>query len=65
MQVGLVSTTVPAKLMEKMAIGADWAGRNGEYVSAQWPDALSREAKDPAAATKLHAQALALLADYL
>ena len=48
-----------------MAIGADWANRNGEYVSAQWPDARSREAKDPAAAAKLHEQALALLVDYL
>lgn len=48
-----------------MAIGADWANRNGEYVSAQWPDARSREAKDPVAAAKLHEQALALLADYL
>ena len=65
MQVGLVSTAVPAKLMQQMAIGADWANRNGEYVSAQWPDARSREAKDPAAAAKLHEQALALLVDYL
>lgn len=65
MRVGLVPTAVPAKLMEQMAIGADWAARNGEYVSAQWPDARSREAKDPAAAAKLHEQALLLLADYL
>ena len=65
MRIGLVSTAAPAKLMEDMALSADWATRNGDYVSAQWPDAPSREAKDPVAAAKLHEQALALLADYL
>lgn len=65
MRVGLVSTEKPATLIEQMALSADWANRNGEYVSAQWPDAQSREAKDPAAAARLHEQALTLLADYL
>jgi hypothetical protein len=45
MRIGLVPTSVPAKLITDMAIADHWANRNGEYVSAHMPDWKSPHAK--------------------
>ena len=45
MKVGLVPTSVPAKLITEMATGDTWQNRNGEYVSAHMPDWKSSHAK--------------------
>jgi len=61
----LIPTSKPAKLIAQMALGADWAGCNGLYVSAQLPPWQSKLAKDDALAAKLYQDSLKLVADYL
>lgn len=65
MKAGLVPTSVPAKLIHDMAIGADWENRNGEYVSAHMPNWQSRHAKDSKLAEQLYVQSLELVQNYL
>ena len=65
MKLGLVPTSVPAKLITEMAIGDDWANRNGEYVSAHMPNWKSSYAKDPQLARDLYAQSMTLVEKFL
>ena len=65
MKIGLVPTSVPAKLITQMATGDDWAKRNGEYVSAHMPDWKSPHAKNQQLARDLYAQSMDLVEKYL
>ena len=65
MKLGLVPTSVPAKLITEMAIGDTWANRNGEYVSAHMPDWKSPHAKNQQLARDLYAQSMDLVEKYL
>ena len=65
MKLGLVPTSVPAKLITQMAIGDTWANRNGEYVSAHMPDWKSPHAKNQQLARDLYAQSMDLVEKYL
>lgn len=65
LKLGLVPTSVPAKLITQMAIGDDWANRNGEYISAHMPDWKSAHAKNQQLARDLYAQSLDLVEKYL
>lgn len=65
MKVGLVPTSVPAKLISKMATADEWANRNGEYVSAHMPDWKSPHAKNQKLARDLYDQSLELVKNYL
>ncbi|MDF2418961.1 SDR family NAD(P)-dependent oxidoreductase [Acinetobacter beijerinckii] len=65
MKIGLVPTSVPAKLITEMAIGDHWANRNGEYVSAHMPDWKSVHAKNQQLARDLYAQSMGLVEKYL
>lgn len=65
MKIGLVPTSVPAKLITQMAIGNEWAKRNGEYVSAHMPDWKSPHAKNQQLARDLYAQSMDLVEKYL
>lgn len=65
MKIGLVPTSVPAKLITEMAIGDSWANRNGEYVSAHMPDWKSAHAKNKQLARDLYAQSIGLVEKYL
>ena len=65
MKLGLVPTSVPAKLITAMAIGDDWANRNGEYVSAHMPNWKSSYAKDQQLARDLYAQSMTLVEKFL
>lgn len=65
MKLGLVPTSVPAKLITEMAIGDDWANRNGEYVSAHMPNWKSSYAKDQQLARDLYAQSMTLVEKFL
>lgn len=65
MKLGLVPTSVPAKLITEMAIGEDWANRNGEYVSAHMPNWKSSYAKDQQLARDLYAQSMTLVEKFL
>lgn len=65
MKIGLVPTSVPAKLITEMAIGDSWANRNGEYVSAHMPDWKSSHAKNQQLARDLYAQSMGLVEKYL
>ena len=65
MKIGLVPTSVPAKLISQMAIGDDWTNRNGEYVSAHMPDWRSPHAKNQQLARNLYAQSMDFVEKYL
>ena len=65
MKIGLVPTSVPAKLITQMATGDEWAKRNGEYVSAHMPDWKSPHAKNQQLARDLYAQSMDLVEKYL
>lgn len=65
MKIGLVPTSVPAKLITQMAIGDSWANRNGEYVSAHMPDWRSPHAKNQQLARDLYAQSMDFVEKYL
>jgi NAD(P)-dependent dehydrogenase (short-subunit alcohol dehydrogenase family) len=65
MKIGLVPTSVPAKLITQMATGDDWAKRNGEYVSAHMPDWKSPHAKNQQLARDLYTQSMNLVEKYL
>ncbi|MCH7337546.1 SDR family NAD(P)-dependent oxidoreductase [Acinetobacter sp. NIPH 2699] len=65
MKIGLVPTSVPAKLITQMAIGDEWENRNGEYVSAHMPDWKSSHAKNQQLARDLYAQSMGLIEKYL
>ena len=65
MKIGLVSTSVPAKLITDMAIADHWANRNGEYVSAHMPDWKSPHAKNQQLARDLYTQSMDLVEKYL
>ena len=65
MKIGLVPTSVPAKLITDMAIADHWANRNGEYVSAHMPDWKSPHAKNQQLARDLYAQSMDLVKKYL
>lgn len=65
MKIGLVPTSVPAKLITQMAIGDSWANRNGEYVSAHMPDWKSPHAKNQQLARDLYAQSMDFVEKYL
>ena len=65
MKIGLVPTSVPAKLITQMAIGDSWTDRNGEYVSAHMPDWKSPHAKNQQLARDLYAQSMNLVEKHL
>lgn len=65
MKLGLVPTSVPAKLITQMATGDEWSKRNGEYVSAHMPDWKSPHAKNQQLARDLYAQSMDLVKKYL
>ena len=65
MKIGLVPTSVPAKLITDMAIADHWANRNGEYVSAHMPDWKSPHAKNQQLARDLYTQSMDLVEKYL
>jgi hypothetical protein len=65
MKIGLVPTSVPAKLITDMAIADHWANRNGEYVSAHMPDWKSPHAKNQQLARDLYDQSMDLVEKYL
>ncbi len=65
MKLGLVPTSVPAKLITQMATGDEWSKRNGEYVSAHMPDWKSPHAKNQQLAHDLYAQSMDLVKKYL
>ena len=65
MKLGLVPTSVPAKLITQMATGDEWSNRNGEYVSAHMPDWKSPHAKNQQLARDLYAQSMDLVKKYL
>lgn len=65
MQLFLVPTSRPAELITKMALSGEWAGKNGEYVSAHMPNWQSRHAKNAQLAERLYAQSLELVSSYL
>ncbi|MCG9491560.1 SDR family NAD(P)-dependent oxidoreductase [Acinetobacter pittii] len=61
----LISTHRPAKLIEEMALGAEWANRNGQYASAHLPNWQSNQANDPQLADQLYKQSLQMVQAYL
>ena len=65
MKLGLVPTSVPAKLICQMAIGDEWANRNAEYVSAHMPNWKSPHAKNQQLARELYAQSMTLVEKFL
>ena len=65
MKIGLVPTSVPAKLITDMAIADHWANRNGEYVSAHMLDWKSPHAKNQQLARDLYTQSMDLVEKYL
>ncbi|MDN8136643.1 SDR family NAD(P)-dependent oxidoreductase [Acinetobacter baumannii] len=65
MKVGLVPTSVPAKLITEMATGDTWQNRNGEYVSAHMPDWKSSHAKNQQLARDLYQQSMTLVEKFL
>ena len=65
MKLGLVPTSVPAKLITEMATGDSWANRNGEYVSAHMPDWKSSHAKNQQLAQDLYEESMNLVEKYL
>lgn len=65
MQLFLVPTSRPAELITEMALSGQWAGKNGEYVSAHMPNWQSRHAKNAQLAQQLYAQSLELVSGYL
>ena len=65
MKLGLVPTSIPAKLITQMATGDEWSNRNGEYVSAHMPDWKSPHAKNQQLARDLYAQSMDLVKKYL
>jgi len=65
MKLGLVPTSVPAKLITQMVTGDEWSNRNGEYVSAHMPDWKSPHAKNQQLARDLYAQSMDLVKKYL
>ena len=65
MKLGLVPTSVPAKLITQMVTGDEWSNRNGEYVSAHMPDWKSPHAKNQQLARDLYAQSMDLVEKYL
>ena len=65
MKLGLVPTSVPAKLITQMATGDEWSNRNGEYVSAHMPDWKSPHAKNQQLARDLYAQSIDLVKNFL
>ncbi|MFM7810926.1 MAG: dehydrogenase, partial [Acinetobacter junii] len=65
MKIGLVPTSVPAKLITDMAIADHWANRNGEYVSAHMPDWKSPHAKNQQLARELYDQSMDLVENFL
>lgn len=65
MQLFLVPTSRPAELITKMALSGEWAGKNGEYVSAHMPSWQSRHARNEKLAEQLYAQSLELVKPYL
>lgn len=65
LQLGLVPTSVPAKLIEDMAISVEWENKNGEYVSAHMPNWQSRHAKNKGLAERLYMQSMEMVSPYL
>lgn len=65
MKLGLVPTSVPAKLITEMAIGDAWQNRNGEYVSAHMPDWRSSHAKNQQLARDLYQQSMDLVEKFI
>jgi NAD(P)-dependent dehydrogenase (short-subunit alcohol dehydrogenase family) len=65
MKLGLVPTSVPAKLITQMVTGDDWSNRNGEYVSAHMPDWKSPHAKNQQLARDLYAKSMDLVKKYI
>lgn len=65
LQLGLVPTSVPATLIEHMALSSEWADKNGQYVSAHMPDWQSKHAKNKKLADQLYDHSLELVKAYL
>lgn len=65
MQLFLVPTSRPAELITEMALSEQWAGKNGEYVSAHMPKWQSHHAKNQQLAEQLYTQSLELVRPYL
>jgi NAD(P)-dependent dehydrogenase (short-subunit alcohol dehydrogenase family) len=61
----LIPTRRPAELIAQMAVSPEWAGRNGEYVSAHMPNWQSSCARNVALADQLYQQSLKLVEAYL
>lgn len=61
----LISTSRPAKLITEMALGTQWANRNGQYASAHLPNWQSKRAKDTQLADQLYTQSLQMVQAYL
>jgi NAD(P)-dependent dehydrogenase (short-subunit alcohol dehydrogenase family) len=61
----LIPTSRPANLITQMAIGAEWAGRNGTYVSAQMPPWQSKHAKNDQLGDQLYQQSMDMIKEYL
>lgn len=50
----LISTTRAGKYVANMAVGADWAGRNGEFKSAHGPLPIAKRSKDKQTSEQLY-----------
>lgn len=61
----LIPTSRPAELITKMAIGHEWATKNGQYVSAHMPSWQSPHAKNTQLGDQLYQQSLELVREYL
>jgi len=61
----LIPTTRPAELITQMAVSEDWAGRNGQYVSAHMPNWQSGNAKNIKLADQLYLQSMDMVREYL
>ncbi|GAC1375408.1 MAG: SDR family NAD(P)-dependent oxidoreductase [Aquirhabdus sp.] len=61
----LIPTNRSAALITKMAVSEEWAGRNGQYVSAHMPNWQSSKAKNTQLADEFYQQTLVMVRDYL
>ena len=65
MKLFLLHVNKPAKLISDMATSANWAKRNGDYVSLQVPAFKTKYAKDQNLGKKLYDQTQALVQPYI
>ncbi len=61
----LILTNRPARLIANMALGTEWAQKNGQYASAQMPNWQSANAKNTQLADQLYQQSLEMVKAYL